>query len=53
MKLLVQNSDYFEHQHRITELCECVLTIMKEEEEVTAQDRKEAEIILKELDKHM
>lgn len=53
VKLLLQNSDYFEHQHRMTELCECVLTINKEEEEVTSQDRKEAEVILKELNKNM
>ncbi|XP_062598756.1 NCK-interacting protein with SH3 domain-like isoform X2 [Saccostrea cucullata] len=53
LKLLVKNSDYFEHQHKLSELRECLMTIRKEEEEATAQDRKEVEVILEELNKHM
>nr|XP_022300087.1 NCK-interacting protein with SH3 domain-like isoform X1 [Crassostrea virginica] len=53
VKLLLQNSDYFDHQHRMTELCECAMSIMKEEDAVTSQDRKEADIILREINKHI
>ncbi|XP_061178898.1 NCK-interacting protein with SH3 domain-like [Saccostrea echinata] len=53
LKLLVKNSDYFEYQHKLAELRECIMMIRKEEEEATAQDRKEVEIILEEFNKHM
>ncbi|KAK3104104.1 hypothetical protein FSP39_024455 [Pinctada imbricata] len=51
-KLLVMNSDYFEHEHRLAELCERLMAINKEEA-APENDKEEATLILEEFNSHL